>query len=275
MRLRRGTYVDAAAYAEAARDPVCLHRLRVAAGLRRLDADAVASHRSAGLLCGLSLLDPPEVTVALTVDAGGETRSYPNLVVHRSRLPQGHRQGGAVPTTSAARTVVDLARTSSFREAVVAADSALARGLVRRGDLRQVLDTCAAWPGAHRAQRVVDFADGRAEAPSESLARILFVEQDLPAPVPQAEIVSHGRLVARVDFLFVEQGTVVEVDGRVKCQGLDAARVLWDEKRREDQIREAGYEVVRLTWAQIERDPQGCAARVRAAFARGSRRRAG
>ncbi|MDQ2782240.1 MAG: hypothetical protein M3Y26_06850, partial [Actinomycetota bacterium] len=57
---------------------------------------------------------------------------------------------------------------------------------------------------------------------------------------------------------------LVEFDGRVKYT---SQQDLWDEKRREDRIRALGWEVVRLTWADLRR-PGVVAARIEAAIAR-------
>ena len=73
---------------------------------------------------------------------------------------------------------------------------------------------------------------------------------------------------ARVDALFAEQRTIVEFDGRVKYDDPDA---IWREKLREDRLRELGYEVVRVTWAELF-DPVALAAKVRRAFDRARRR---
>ena len=78
-----------------------------------------------------------------------------------------------------------------------------------------------------------------------------------------------GREIARVDFLFRGQRTVCEADGRVKY---DDPRALWRQKRREDQLREQGLEVVRATWADGADDGRALAERLRRAFARAAAR---
>lgn len=72
---------------------------------------------------------------------------------------------------------------------------------------------------------------------------------------------------ARVDFLFRGQRTVVEFDGLAKYRTPHDLRA---EKVREDRVRTLGYEVVRLTWADLAR-PAEVHARIVAAFARASR----
>jgi hypothetical protein len=58
-----------------------------------------------------------------------------------------------VLVTSVARTVVDLARSVPFEEAVVVADAALAGGLVDRAELEQAVRRAQRWPGVPAARR--------------------------------------------------------------------------------------------------------------------------
>jgi hypothetical protein len=161
--------------------------------------------------------------------------------------------------------VIDLARELPFRNAIVVADSALRQGLVSRTQLRTVLHDCWTWPGIRAASRVIAFSDGRAEAVSESLARVIFVELGLPVPKLQIPIHDREGSIGSVDFLFSEHRTVVEVDGRVKYR--ENPDALFNEKRREDRIRSAGYELVRVTWDELQR-PEIVLHKIRAAFAR-------
>jgi hypothetical protein len=128
---------------------------------------------------------------------------------------------------------------------------------------------------AHRrgntaALRAVEFADGRAESPDESRSRVAIARCGLPVPILQHRFEIAGG--ARVDFWWPEHGTVGEFDGRVKYgrllrPGQDPAEVLWEEKRREDALRDTGASVVRWVWDEIPTfDP--VADRIRRAFAR-------
>lgn len=244
------------------------HALRIAAALLGLGrADAVAAYLSAGMLWDLEWLADPDLNeVWLAWPLAGKVRHYDDVRVLTSGLPAEHVtvDPGGIPVCTVARTIIDLARHLPFRNALVLADSGMHRWGVTRADLEEVLDGCRHWPGKLAAERVVAFADGRAESVAESLARILFVELGLPRPDLQVEI-----RYARVDFLFRGRWVVVEVDGKVKYV-LDAdAR--WKEKLREDRIREAGYEVVRLTWADLVGRPERVRTLVLEAFARAER----
>jgi very-short-patch-repair endonuclease len=108
--------------------------------------------------------------------------------------------------------------------------------------------------------------DGRAESPGESRTRMVLSALGLPVE-PQVEIIdADGELVGRVDFLVADR-VVVEFDGAVKYRGDSGADVLIAEKRREDRLRELGYEVVRVTWDELAH-PERLHAKVRAALLR-------
>lgn len=64
---------------------------------------------------------------------------------------------------------------------------------------------------------------------------------------------------------------VVEFDGLVKYEAADGRAALAPEKRREDRLRAAGYEVVRLTWADLDR-PERIAMLIRQAASRAGQR---
>jgi len=92
-----------------------------------------------------------------------------------------------VAVTSAARTVLDLARTVSFHQAVSAGDRALALGL-DPSELRESLSRMRSWPGVRAAHRTCALLDPRSESVGESFSRVRFVEQGIPAPMLQYEV---------------------------------------------------------------------------------------
>jgi len=190
------------------------------------------------------------------------------VALHAAELPADHvTNGSGLPVTTVERTVIDLGRTLPFRAGVVAADSALRSAGASQERVRAVLGDCAGWPGIRRAARVVELADARAESPLESLCRAVFDELGMPRPDLQTLVVDpHDGWWARVDFLWADHGTVVEADGMAKYTGLATLR---EEKLRQERIEELGYSVVRVTWAQVTRDPAGTVNRIRRAFVRG------
>ena len=77
---------------------------------------------------------------------------------------------------------------------------------------------------------------------------------------------------------------VIEFDGQVKYgrsaderdpfgRRLPGPDVLWQEKRREDRLRELGYEVVRVVWSDLD-SPRELAARILRAVERSRRQSA-
>ncbi|WP_188432348.1 hypothetical protein [Ornithinimicrobium tianjinense] len=102
----------------------------------------------------------------------------------------------------------------------------------------------------HTVREVVAAADGRSESTGESRTRWLVRALGW-ACTPQVELRDeHGQFVARVDLLLDDWRVVIEFDGAVKYT--DPA-VVFAEKDRERRIRDLGYEVVRLRWADLDR----------------------
>lgn len=148
-----------------------------------------------------------------------------------------------------ALAVVQTASCAGLRAGLIAADAALARGLVTAEDLARALVRSG---HAGDSARVVEMADGRSESPGESWSRLVFAGLALPVPELQAEIHDgRGTLVGRVDFLFRGQRLIVEFDGSVKYEGADGRDALFREKRLEDALRSLGFQVVRLTWRDL------------------------
>lgn len=190
--------------------------------------------------------------VHLTHDAGGPGRVQPHRVIHTGRLePEDRIVMGGLKVTSAARTLVDLGRTSPFVEAVAVADHALRLGIVERSEVLRAVRAAHHRPGMRAARRALAFADGRAESPGESRMRIAFDRLGLEPPALQVTIVGpSGRILGRADAGHLEDNCLYEYDGRIKYSEPytgDARSVLMREKRREDTIRALGYILCRLT----------------------------
>ncbi|MGQ0464056.1 MAG: type IV toxin-antitoxin system AbiEi family antitoxin domain-containing protein [Sporichthyaceae bacterium] len=305
VRLRQGVFVDAGLVAHA--KPREMHALDAAAALlsRALPVDpsrghppeqrVAIGHRSAAWLWRLRAplpiaQTPPKLEEARPPGPAGAAPPERRLVelISADRCRRNFRWGvnvkpatlpdadvtvlGCLPITSMERTVVDLARRIPKYDGVMLADNALRRG-ASADRLREVAAYCATWGGGTRATAVVEFADGRSESPAESLARCVFADFGLPAPDLQVELFDHAGKIGRVDLLFRDQGTVVEVDGKVKYTDpwRDPAAVLLEEKLREERLREADWEVVRASWDQLTQHPRDVVNRVRAAFARAQR----
>ena len=214
--------------------------------------DLVFSHAAAAALWGMPRIEDWPATVDVLV---------PDLRIRSSKLVRKHvgppattavRDGLTV--TSAARTVVDVARTSSLATGVAAADFALRAHLCTASDLASEVDGLAVGsPGARRARTVVGLADPRSMSAGESLSRAQMFRLGLPKPELQVPYSDAEGLIGVVDFDWA--GLVGEFDGKVKYRvpengdPVDAQRVLWLEKQREDRLRRRVSGLVRWDWA--------------------------
>lgn len=273
VRIRRGAYAARDCWDDMA--PPDRHLTMAQAVVRTLERPVVLGHVTAAVALGLPTwgADLSQVHV-IRPDRRHGSRSEAGVVHHSAELPDDHVTDiGGLPVTTAARTLVDHARTSRFESAVVTLDAGLNRRLTTDDAVLEMLTWQRDWPGSRAASRAVSFADGASESPGESRSRVRMDEAGLPRPELQAEIVDFdGRFVARSDFLFIEQRTIGEFDGRIKYRvgtaGTNLEEVLWREKLREDALRSLGYEVVRITWADLERSPRWFRQMFLQAFAR-------
>jgi very-short-patch-repair endonuclease len=241
-----------------------------AAGARELGAvlacgpGAVISHLSATALWRLLRLETEVVEVTV---AGRDRRHRRGIRLHRVRTLDRrdvHKLGG-IPITTPARTLLDVAAALPARNLEQALAEAQARRLVHRSHLTSLLARYPTRPGT-RALRQLIAADTapaltRSEAEERFLALIRAAE--LPAPEVNARLAGY-----EVDFLWREQGLVVEVDGFT----FHGSRAAFERDRRRDaDLTARGFRVIRVTWQQIVDAPEALVVRLATALATGSR----
>jgi hypothetical protein len=235
VRLARGVYMTADGLA-AAEEGRRRHQVDCLAVLLLLSRrTAVISHESAARLWGFPVRGRHLGAVRLT-DPTLSRRGH-GYTVTQAPLRNGDvMRSGPLRLTSAVRTLVDCARRWPLGDAVVALDAALLSGKVTPEGL----------------------ADGVASlttCPLETRGRLRIVGAELPTPELQVEIRTAGRLVAVVDAWFEKAAVAVEFDGRIKYSDpwreRSPARVLWEEKRREDELRALDIRVVRVAYDDL------------------------
>jgi predicted transcriptional regulator of viral defense system len=114
------------------------------------DSAGVLSHQTALALHGLSDVLPARVHLTLPASWQARRLRVPDeVVVHHANVADGDRTWfGAVPATSARRTLSDCARDGLSPELLrQAAEEALARGLVTRSELGPVEEALAPFGG--------------------------------------------------------------------------------------------------------------------------------
>jgi hypothetical protein len=222
-------------------------QLILAAVAKRLPKGAAFSGRTAAWLHGLPVLpcDPVEVTIPKPI--GNRRRadasiSRAGLASEEIVLKRGF------PTTSAVRTVVDLASRNTLTERVVAADMFLYAKLVTIADLNKVA----------RLRRVVELAEPLAESPMETRLRMLLVLAGLPRPEVQGPIHDdEGNPLGRPDLLYRVQRLAVEYDGDNHRDRLAA------DNRRQNRLIGAGFRLLRFTASDVYRFPDSVVMQVR------------
>jgi very-short-patch-repair endonuclease len=227
----------------------------------------VISHRSAAALLGLREVAPIVIDLIPPVEHG---RKIDGVKAHRVAFPRPSevRTAYGIPCTTVARLLVDLAGThgiDKLRDTVAmaatlrvldiaAVDAILANGPRRRGApaLRTVLDE---W-------RPVE------ETAKHSTIRSLFEAKllplvaaaDLPIPTINARIRTDER-VLEVDLLWPPERLVVEADSR-KHHAIEVA--FEEDHKRTRELIAANYEVLRVTWREVEDEPDAVFAVLRA-----------
>ncbi|GAA1576557.1 type IV toxin-antitoxin system AbiEi family antitoxin domain-containing protein [Kribbella sancticallisti] len=276
VRLCRGAYAELRPGEESLAnwDRVQWRHLRAAKAVyHRLGGRAVVSHQSALLLHGLEAggLDLTRIHVTRLT---GHGRADASVVQHSPR-PEvvDPVEVGGVLATPGPRSVVEAIRYARYPIAVSVVDEALRKVIASRDQLADALALFAGRVGIGTANRAVEFGDGRSESVGESRLRVLLSDLGLPPPIPQVEIRDESaRLIGRVDFLLERWGLIIEFDGVLKYGGRTSAALV-AEKAREDRLRDLGYEVVRVIWAELAQ-PAEVVRRIRLAIRRSSARRA-
>lgn len=265
-RLRRGIFVETRLLE--ACDPVRRHALHASAAVLALGGATVCSHESAAMLHGIPLLERVDGDlVSLTRPPGGPRRVRLHGVrIHQAGLPAWHtRRVYGVPVTSAARTVVDLARRLPFEAGVVAADGAMNSRAVDRAALMKILGECAGWRGLPRAVEVVRAADPGARSPLETLGRLMCADGGLPPPMVGEYIGEGWEPYTEADLLWRELKVIVLFDGMFKY---DDPRANRNEKLVQERLENDGFTVVRLTWSDVVHHQARSLQRIRDAFTR-------
>lgn len=267
-------------YLAGATDP----EFAAASAAYRAFSGSVLSHFSAARLLdmrtwvdGARVGAPPERAVWLTRPPRSARREKRLDVVLRTAALRAADQQihNRVVITTPARTAVDLARELPLREALVTMDHVLAT-YANQEELADVLGRQFGWPGARTARAALALADPRSESVLESVARAEFAAAGLPAPVLQASFwTGQGWTKERVDFWWPQFKTFAEADGLAKYEAATPEERRGRMRRafaREQYLADLGMEFVRFGWEDAVRAPAKLAGRLRAAFARGSRR---
>lgn len=253
IRLHRGSYVSAQQWNELWGEG--RHLLKVlAVRAASPGSGPVFTHVSAAVLWGLPLYRMGDRPVQLMVDGRRHSRVIAG-VVRRDLQVSEHDivEIDGLRLTSPTRTVFDVARTGTLEMAVACADTALRRASVLGRTVDA--DAEAEWRsdalamarpglrGVRQAREVLEFADGRAQLPGESVSRVRMLQlgysrYDLQVPVRGSAGDQYW-----LDFAFLRSRVFGEFDGEDKYldpsmrTASSTQEALLAEKLREDDIR--------------------------------------
>jgi very-short-patch-repair endonuclease len=215
---------------------------------------AVLSHVDAAELHGL-LAAAERARVDVTLPS--QRRPTRRVRVHVSPSADRVIRAG-LPLTSVARTILDLADTSSERQVEQALNQAQLR---RRLDLDHLAATLAAANGRRGTGRLERALRHHREAVTITRSQLeeAFLAFLRAHRLPPPEV---NRLVRgyRADFLWRDRRLIAETDG-LRAHKLPGA---FEHDRRRDRVhRRAGYVVERFTWGDVTRRRRALAAELR------------
>jgi very-short-patch-repair endonuclease len=238
---------------------------------------AVVSHRSAAALLGIGEVAPLVVDLIPSEQRG---RKIDGIKPHRVAFPGRHELVAVrgIVCTSVARTTVDLAGVYGKDKLRETFERTAAAGKLDLPAIEEVLESGTRRRGAPALRRVIEEWRPVAETARYATVRSLFEAKLLPLvaaanlPMPRINAPVHTvDRVLEVDLLWDEERFVVEADSR-RHHGTEVA--FERDRMRDLELMEVHYDVLRVTWKQVEREPQKVFAVVRSELERrGERRR--
>ena len=281
-RLRRGSYARTSTLV--GKGDSARHALLVRCVMHSLVGRPVVAGYSALAVLGVPLWGVRAGQVHVHREPGRSARTEAGVSHHVGDLPDHEiTEVDGLLVAVPERAMVDAARDIPFEQGVVLSDGARRLLAADLDQAMEILERQRDWPGSIHAHRALDFSDPRAATVGESRGRVAIARIGLPKPELQYRIdSSSGRLLGISDFYFDGMATAAEFDGRLKYgralyerdgrldEGIDLGEVVWQEKRREDAIRDAGHEMVRFIWSELDGHDGALRARFLRAFARGS-----
>lgn len=248
-----------AVYAVGHRPPS--HQSRLMAAVLACGPGAVLSHRSAAALWGLRKDRRPIIDV-----------TAPN---RRGRAPHGisaHRDGSlidadrtmlhGIPCTTVPRTLLDLAAVVHIGELRKAVSEAEVLRLLDHEAARRLIKRSRGRRGVARLRMLLDEIHPQTKRTRSELER-LFLRMCVRAKLPEPEVnakLDVGDLLLEPDFLWRDAGLIIEADSR-RYHDTDSAFQI--DRKREQRLMLAGWQVARCTWEQVEHEPRQLAETIR------------
>ena len=200
---------------------------------------AVLSHRSAAALWGIRPTSRPSVEVT----TARRLHARPGLHPHRAVLPADEvTVVDGIPTTTPARTLLDLAAVEPRRTLERALDEA---EILRLPGPSELLDRYPRRRGAATLRTLLLTSRSPTPTRTELEDRFLTFVDDHGLPRPETNTIVD---VYEVDAVWREARLIVELDG-FATHG--TRRGFERDRERDRRLTAAGWRVIRLTWKQL------------------------
>lgn len=222
--------------------------------------DALLSHWSAAAFWGIR----PNAQTLIDVTVRHRSRSSKLIRRHISEVPADERAvREGIPVTSAARTIFDLAATENLD---------VVEAMLREMEFHELWgplslpDLVERYPGRRGGRKVLralkrleEGPEGRKRSKLEERFAPFLRRHRLPQPRFNDWISLSGKNY-QVDCHWPDTGQIVELDG---WEGHGTRSAFRDDRSRDRALRVGGYSVTRLTWNQLDDEPEQIASDLR------------
>lgn len=275
-RFRRGAYAFSDEWSQLS--DVGRHRVRSSAVMRSLGDVVALSHVSGMVRHDIDIWGVPLNRVHVTRLDGGAGRVERDVVHHEGfALDDDVVRICGEQVLRPERCTLEASSRANNEVGLCLIEAGLRRGAFDRTQLETAFRMLQFWPFMRHLHIPVRLADGRSGSIGESRGIWTFHSLRIPLPERQVEVLDEsGRTIAVTDWRWPAYHLYGEFDGKIKYgrllkPGQAAGDAVFEEKKREDLIREVtSAKMFRLTWSDYD-DPRAILAR----FDRLTGRRAG
>jgi hypothetical protein len=178
--------------------------------------------------------------------------------LHRARSldPADVTEHRGVPITTVARTFVDLAGVVDEPALKRALNQAEILGVYDHTALEEILARSNGRRGAKALRAAIAAPPAFTRSELEARFLTLCADHGLPPPLLNAAVCGY-----EVDFLWKKARLIVETDGYAYHHTRQAFE---HDRRRDAELKRAGYEVLRVTYWQVRKEPEWVASTIRA-----------
>ncbi len=210
---------------------------------------AALSHRSAAWAWGL--LPRLSTPIEISVPRRGHRRGGLHLHWAPALTDEDRTVRDAIPATALPRTLLDLAATVPGERLERAIERSEQLGLFDLRAADSLLARTTGHPGAGRLRQALNLYREPAFTRSALEDRFLRLVREAGLPMPSANVFVAGR---ELDMYWAPERFAVELDG----YEYHRTRAAFERDRlRQEELKLAGIEMIRLTARRIARDPQG------------------